>query len=87
MPETKNNKCWICGRTEKEVRQVLINADQDTEWTTENTFFIPDTGLPPFCWVCARHILSIIQMTQRWEKEDMKEAGLLALFTLDKKKR
>ena len=76
-------RCWICKRTEKEVRQALIKANQDTEWNMKDQFFVPSTGLPPFCWVCALHILSIIQMAQSWEKEDMKKAGLLGLFSLN----
>ena len=76
-------RCWICKRTENEVRQALIKANQDTDWNMEEIFFVPSTGLPPFCWVCTMHILSIIEMTKSWEKEDMKKAGLLALFSLN----
>lgn len=80
-------RCWICGRTRKEVVQALIDANRHTDSNTlDKAFFIPNSGLPPFCWVCLRHILSIIEMTQRWEKDDMKKSGVLGLFSIDLKK-
>jgi hypothetical protein len=82
--EEKNERCWICGRTREEIARIRIKGTSIIDHKNTGVF-VQEEGFPPICLMCAKWILRIAKHYSDCERKEMKETGLLALFSLDKK--
>ncbi len=87
--EGKEKRCWICGRTGKEVLRDIKNCRTDykkifpiCKICGKRIVFV--FSQPPVCRICYRIFLAAIHDWNGSEKKKMRDSGVLALLSLEK---